>query len=507
MQDKLLGIGGKQNQSSESCGADGIALGNCLGGVADSVEGVGDGTDGIVHFRHFGNAAGVVGDRAVGVNSDNHAGHGQHGHCGNADAIESGKSVGKADGQADCKHRGRGGLQAYRKTRDDVGAVPGGGGFGNPLNRFVGAGIVLRDHNNDNGQDQADQCRVKQVDGRDAVHFGHDVGGYKVEGNGGKDGGPEHAFVQSAHDVFTFAHPDKEGSDNGGDNGNRAQQKREVNGHGVSCKDQGSQQHGGNDSYRVGLEKVGCHAGTVANIVPYVVSDGCRVARVVLGDTGFNFANQVGADVSALRKNTAAEPGKNGNQTAAEAQGHQGNHLVNQRHVLRAGAGHVGEVAGNGGQGKTGHQHAGNRAAFEGQAQPRGQPFFTGFRHPEIGQHGNPHSDIAGEIGGYSPYQKAYGRFGSQSQKNEHEDNDADDRHAFELAVQVGDGAFLDGVGDFDHFGIAFRSILDGSGHDQRVRNSNKTNKCATQRDIIQYPFHVNPPLTNQLKKHTLEIR
>jgi hypothetical protein len=43
---------------------------------------------------HLGDAAGVVGDRAVGVERDDHAGHRQHGRGGDGDAVQAGQFVG-----------------------------------------------------------------------------------------------------------------------------------------------------------------------------------------------------------------------------------------------------------------------------------------------------------------------------------------------------------------------------------------------------------------------------
>jgi hypothetical protein len=75
-------------------------------------------------------------------------------------------------------------------------------------------------------------------------------------------------------------------------------------------KHQRSQNHGRDDRDRVGLEQVGGHAGAVANVVANVVGDHCRVARVIFGNAGFDFAHQVGTDVSALGENAAAQAGE-----------------------------------------------------------------------------------------------------------------------------------------------------------------------------------------------------
>ena len=74
------------------------------------------------------------------------------------------------------------------------------------------------------------------------------------------------------------------------------------------------------DGHRVGLEQVGGHAGAVADVVADVVGDGRRVARIVLGDAGFDLADEVAADVGALGEDAAAETGEDRDQRGAEAE-------------------------------------------------------------------------------------------------------------------------------------------------------------------------------------------
>ena len=86
---------------------------------------------------------------------------------------------------------------------------------------------------------------------------------------------------------------------------------------------QAAEQHGRDQRHRVGLEQVGRHAGAVADVVADVVGDHRRVARVVLGDAGFDLADQVGADVGTLGEDAAAEAREDRDQRAAEGQADQ----------------------------------------------------------------------------------------------------------------------------------------------------------------------------------------
>ena len=83
------------------------------------------------------------------------------------------------------------------------------------------------------------------------------------------------------------------------------------------------QQHGGDDGDGIGLEQIGGHAGAVADIVADIVGDHGRIARIVLGDAGFDLADEVGADIRTLGEDAAAKAREDGDQRGAEAERHQ----------------------------------------------------------------------------------------------------------------------------------------------------------------------------------------
>ncbi|KAF4529765.1 hypothetical protein B566_EDAN018208 [Ephemera danica] len=95
----------EQHQRGQTGRTDGVALGHCLGGVADRVQWVGDIAHAGRQFRHFGNTTGVVGDGAVGVQCHHDAGHAEHGGGGNGNAVQTSQAISGQDGRADEKHR------------------------------------------------------------------------------------------------------------------------------------------------------------------------------------------------------------------------------------------------------------------------------------------------------------------------------------------------------------------------------------------------------------------
>ena len=122
---ELLDIGAEENQRGESGGGDGVALGDGLHGVADRIEFIRPFPDLFGQAGHHRDPAGVVGDRAKGVEGDDDAGHGKHGHDGDGDPEEAGEMVAQQNGDPDETDRQGGGVGADRQTGNDIGGVSG----------------------------------------------------------------------------------------------------------------------------------------------------------------------------------------------------------------------------------------------------------------------------------------------------------------------------------------------------------------------------------------------
>ena len=86
--------GGEEQEGGQGGGADGVALGERLGGVADRVEGVGDFADRFRLIGHFDDTAGVVRDRSEGVHRQDVGGGHEHAHRGNRGAEDTGRDGG-----------------------------------------------------------------------------------------------------------------------------------------------------------------------------------------------------------------------------------------------------------------------------------------------------------------------------------------------------------------------------------------------------------------------------
>ena len=98
---QVVAVGREQHQRAETGRADGVALGDRLRGVADRVERVGRVADFLGQAGHLGDAAGVVGDRAEGVERHDHAGEAEHGGDRDRRAEQAGELVGRDDAADD----------------------------------------------------------------------------------------------------------------------------------------------------------------------------------------------------------------------------------------------------------------------------------------------------------------------------------------------------------------------------------------------------------------------
>ena len=207
-----VGVVGEQHQRGESRRADGVALGHRLGGIADRIERIGDRAHFLRQVRHFGDAAGVVGDRAVGVERDDDAGHRQHRGRGDRDAVESGEPVGGKNTRAHGKHRQRSCLHRHAEAGDDVGGVAGRGCRGDVTHRReLGRGVVLGDHHHQRRQHQADYRRPEQLHRAQLRILRADVAqqqpGHRNEQDRRDHPRRDHALVQRHHDLSGRAAP------------------------------------------------------------------------------------------------------------------------------------------------------------------------------------------------------------------------------------------------------------------------------------------------------------
>src|SRR5690606_27044053 len=398
----------------------------------------------------------VVADRAEGVHGDDDADRGEqtgtgqrHGEQGDGAADQVGAEHGGGD-----DHRG---VDGRLETDGDTGQHDGGrtglGGLADGLDRLVlGAGEVAGEPQDDAGEHDADDHRDGGDDGRVALRTG-EVGGQEDERgrraqHGRDDGRDVERAVDGDQAVLAGAglgdvHTDDRGDDP--DGGHDQREDQAVRAERDRAEDQRRDQR-----HRVGLEQVGGHTGAVTDVVTHVVGDGRRVPRVVLRDVLLDLADQVRADVSGLGEDAATNTHEHRDQRGAETEALQ--HLgglarIDQHHQRGAE------------QAEPDGDHADGAAGAE--RDPHGLLPATGLPrrrgHPQVGLRGQPHAEVADgerEAGADQEEQRAADALAPvlrREEEQQYEHHGAENDQGVALPLEVGNRAFLHGLGDLLH--------------------------------------------------------
>ncbi len=155
------------------------------------------------------------------------------------------------------------------------------------------------------------------------------------------------------------------------------------------------QDQGRDDGDLVGLKDVGGHPGAVANVIPHQVGDDGRIAGVILRDPDLHLPHQVGPDVGGFGVDAAADPHKEGQQGATEAEAQESigrgaaeNHKDDGAAQEPQAVGeHAGEGAGPVGDGECAVVTAAHR--------------LSGY--PDVALNGDPHPQLAHQQGEDGP--------------------------------------------------------------------------------------------------------
>ena len=78
--------------------------------------------------------------------------------------------------------------------------------------------------------------------------------------------------------------------------------------------------HGGDDRHHIGFEQISGHAGAITDIVADIIGDRRRIAWIVLGNPGFDLADEIGPDIGTLGENAAAETGEDRDERRTETE-------------------------------------------------------------------------------------------------------------------------------------------------------------------------------------------
>ncbi len=314
------------------------------------------------------------------------------------------------------------------------------------------------------------------------------------DGRDGEGRGRPEALVEGAHDRLLGAQADEIGADDRGEDADAADDQRKAHQRqhllGRAADEKGDQHHGGADGDDIGLEQVGGHSGAIADIVADVVGDDGRVAGIVLGDSGLDLADEVGADVGGLGEDAAAETGEDRDERGSEGEADEG---VDDLAVVRGQAHRSDEEVEedrDGEQGEAGDEHAGDRAGPEGDGEAALQAGAGGLGGADVGPDRDVHPDEAGGAGEQGADDEADGFDVAEEQEDERRDDHADDRDRAVLAAEIGVGALLDGGGDRDHALIAGRGFQHLEAGENAVEHCDRSAGYGNEHD-----FHLILPL------------
>ena len=127
------------------------------------------------------------------------------------------------------------------------------------------AGVVLGDVYHQAGQHDTDDSRA---DHRPEHIRGHNQIGHDGKADKRQSRSPPETGVERRHDLFAWLGLDHGTADDGGEDGNSAEQERINDGlRGRLSDQQRTQQHGGNQCDDIGFEQVSGHASAVTDIV------------------------------------------------------------------------------------------------------------------------------------------------------------------------------------------------------------------------------------------------
>ena len=319
---------------------------------------------------------------------------------------------------------------------------------------LAGAGVIFGDDDDEAGHHEADQAADEQIrpddrlagDGSDLAPADDELR-RDGEAEDRQHAGGDEALVEGAHNRVVGPELDEERADDRGHDAGRADRQRiHHRGQQRVCpaeEDRG-EHHGRNHGHGVGLEQVGRHARAVADVVADVVGDGRRVARIVLGNSGFDLAHQIRADVGALGEDAAAETGEDRDQRGAEAERDQrvDHGAVGGR--VAQNARQEAEVARDAEQREAGDQKAGHRARTEGDVEAAGERLGRRLRRAHVGPHRDVHADEAGRARQDRADGEARGDRPGEQQAEPDEHDNADSGDGGVLPPKVGLRAFAD---------------------------------------------------------------
>ena len=292
------------------------------------------------------------------------------------------------------------------------------GSFRNRFDRVEDPCVILGNDHNQNRQNQSNQGRKVEGHRINPGNADHHRIGDEIERDPGKNRGSEHPFVECSHDVFVLSETNEKDRDHRCHDRNRTQNQWEFSRNRMVRKDQASQQHCGNRGHGIGFKEIRGHASTVTDIIPDVVCNHRGIPRVILGNSGFDFTDEISSHIGTFGEDSSSKPCEDRDQTSAETKRYQCDDIVGE--VVKARDCR---------QSQSGDHHPGDRPAFECQGKSCGKSLSCSFSGSDIGQYRNPHSNVPRNEGCYCSNKKTNTGFQIDAQPDDDENHDSRHGH------------------------------------------------------------------------------
>merc|ERR1712159_679095 len=316
---------GKHGEGGQDGGADGETLTGGGGGVTERIESVGAGADFLRNIRgHFGDTAGVVGNRAVRISGESDTEGGQHTNSGDGNTVQTfvttvgDVEAGDDGGDDDDRRREDGDHTDAETLDDDSRGTTGGTGVGDGLGRAARVrGAELSGFTDeDTGDETEDHAAEVSVTLLAAVE--EDFDARNGEDND-EDGGGVDTTVESVEKLRLVGvilggdGPETDGRGEDTETGDPERQRHLA----VVLGESGARDDGTAERF----EKISTHTGDITNVVTNVVGNSVRVAGIIFRNVRFNLTDEIGADVSRLGVDATrdAREERDGGSTETEA--------------------------------------------------------------------------------------------------------------------------------------------------------------------------------------------
>ena len=282
----------------------------------------------------------------------------------------------------------------------------------------------------------------------------------RPENCGGGEGTDENAEAEKAGGV-SLAEVDSENPENRGEDGDAADDEGVGEGSGIGlaiAPEDGEvgYENTADEADGVGFKDIGGHPSAIADVIADVVGNGGGVTRVIFFELGFEFADEVGADIGGFGVDASAQTSEDADERGTESE--SGETIDGSTKAEPAGGNEVEGADGEEGEGD--NEKAGYGATIEGVAQGGGAADGGGLGGADVGHDGDSHPCEASDetTGGADDKADSSGKIFQVADRSEKKKGDEGD--GLQLAVEIGGGSFLNGGGDFAHpfvaFGLAF---------------------------------------------------